>query len=323
MTRLISPLTLLISKCKLFKTKVVKLFVIEKFQRPLGILALIAAALILGSIPTAIKEAMEYFSPSVQLALRFLIGAVVLTPFVREFNLGLLRDGLILGLVTFVSFAGETIGLETISANRASFIFGLSVVFVTLFELVFRQRLSVRAILASALAFGGIGVMSWEGGETSLGNIWLVVAALCDAISVIVLEKFSPQYSAVALSAIRVWCVALLGLIWAAPEITTEFQVLTRHWGALHYLGIVATGLVSWLAVIGLRWIPAHEAAIFLALEPLFGGVIAFFLIGETFGIRGGIGALMVLSGIILVITRPQLKEDENMKLGQVEIKPS
>ena len=285
---------------------------IANTQYVLSILALVTVALILGSIPTAIKEAMIHFSPSVQLAIRFAIGAIVLTPFVREFNLNLLRDGTILGVIVFACFTCETIGLETISANRASFIFGLNVVFVTLFELFFRKRMSVWTLLASGLAFSGIAIMSWEGGESLIGDLWILSAALFDAGSIILLERFAPQYSSLSLTAIRLWVVAIFGLLWAAPEITEQLETLPENGGLLIYLGVVATAIVCWLSTIGLRWVPAYEAAILVALEPVFGAIIAFLILGETFGIHGYIGAAMVLSGIILVVTRTTVDRDKS-----------
>ena len=281
----------------------------ESSRYALGILALVTFALIMGSIPTAIKEAMAHFSPSVQLAIRFAIGAIILVPFVREFNLKLLRDGTILGLIVFVCFACETIGLETISANRASFIFGLNVVFVTLFELLFSKRMSVRTLLASGLAFTGIAIMSWQGGEPLIGNLWLLGAALCDAGSIILLERFAPHHPSLSLTAIRIWVVAILGLLWAAPEITGQLEAFQENWGVLVYLGVVATAIAFWLSTIGLRRVPAYEAAVFVALEPVFGAIIAFFLLGETLSLRGFIGAAMVLSGMLLVVSRPSVDE--------------
>jgi drug/metabolite transporter (DMT)-like permease len=275
-------------------------------------LAIITFALIMGSIPTAIKEAMAHFSPSVQLAIRFAIGAIILVPFVRDFNVSLLREGTILGLILFGCFACETIGLETISANRASFIFGLNVVFVTLFELLFGKRMTARALLASGLAFSGIAIMSWEGGEALIGNFWLLGAAVCDAASIILLERFAPHHPSLSLTAIRIWVIAILGLLWAAPEITGQIESLKESWGVLVYLGFVATAIAFWLSTIGLRLVPAYEAAVFVALEPVFGAIIAFFLLGETLGLRGFIGAAMVLSGMLLVVSRPSLDQDSS-----------
>ncbi|MGI2908127.1 hypothetical protein [Tolypothrix sp. VBCCA 56010] len=97
-------------------------------------------------------------------------------PFVRNLNVSLVRDGVILGVLLFEIFAAATIGLETVCANQASFIFGLNMVFVTVFELLFRKRLSIRAVLAVILAFTGIGVMSWKSGELAIAPEKFAVA---------------------------------------------------------------------------------------------------------------------------------------------------
>ncbi|NES83036.1 MAG: DMT family transporter, partial [Moorea sp. SIO2B7] len=170
-----------------------------RFRYTQGVLAVVTVALILGSVPVALKMALVYFPPAIQFEIRFVIGAVALTPFFRGFSWSLLRDGLILGIFVFVCFACETIGLETISANRASFVFGLNIVFVTLFEIVFQRRMSLGAIGSSGLTFIGIALMFWGDRTNITGDLWLLAAALCDAGGIIFLEKFAPQYTPIAL----------------------------------------------------------------------------------------------------------------------------
>ncbi|NES82310.1 MAG: DMT family transporter, partial [Moorea sp. SIO2B7] len=146
-------------------------------------------------------------------------------------------------------------------------------------------------------------LMFWGDRTNITGDLWLLAAALCDAGGIIFLEKFAPQYTPIALATVRVWCVAILGLVWAVPNFSIEqLALLQEHWGVLHYLGLVATALMIWLGNIGLQRVPAYEASIFLALEPVFGAIISFFILGETFGLRGFAGAFMVLLGTFLII---------------------
>ncbi|HLP87991.1 MAG TPA: DMT family transporter [Nostocaceae cyanobacterium] len=280
-------------------------------KQSLGFVLLVFTALILGSIPVAIKEAITSLSPATQFAIRFTIAAIILTPFLRNLNVKLLRDGAILGVLLFGVFATATIGLETIYANEASFIFGLNMVFVTLFELLFRKRLSVRAVLAVILAFSGIGVMSWKSGQPAIGDLWLLGSALGDAAYIIVLEAFSPNHSSIPLVTIQLWVVAALGLLWAAPELTQHLEAIHTNLGVLVYLGVVATVLVILFQTLAQQWIAAHEVALFLALEPVFGAIFAFLLLGETFSTRSFIGAAMVLIGIILTLIRPKIEESD------------
>ncbi len=141
-----------------------KASVTENSQRAQGIVLMVIVALIWGSMPVAVKEIVSSVPPSVQVAIRFTIATVIFAPFARNLNLKLIRDGAILGLLMFGAFASETIALKTIAANQASFIYGLLVIFVTLFEVVFYRRVSLVAILAAAIAFTGIGIMSWQNG---------------------------------------------------------------------------------------------------------------------------------------------------------------
>jgi drug/metabolite transporter (DMT)-like permease len=59
------------------------------------------------------------------------------------------------------------------------------------------------------------------------------------------------------------------------------------------------------------RWVSAQEVAVLLSLEPVFGSLFAFWLLGETFGIFSFVGAAMVLAGIFLMIVGPVLVKPE------------
>jgi drug/metabolite transporter (DMT)-like permease len=80
----------------------------------------------------------------------------------------------------------------------------------------------------------------------------------------------------------------------------------------LVYLSTVATAILFFLYTIAMRWVPAYEAALFGALVPVFGSIIAFFLLGEKFVKSGFMGAAMVLSGMILVVSRPSVDQDSS-----------
>ena len=276
----------------------------DNFPYALGILAMIAVALISGSMSTAIKEGLLHFSTPVLFALRFLMAAIIFVPFVREFNLTIIRHGLILGLIAFARFACQTIGLETVPANQGSFFFSLSIVFVTLFDLFFRKRFSTISILASALAFGGIIIMSWQGQVHLTGNLWLIASAMFDTVNLLLLERIARTHSSVALTGIRLWVIAILGSIWAFPQISKELPAIEESWGVLLYLGIVATGIMFWLYTFAMQRIQAQDSAIIGTLEPIIGAIIAFLLLGETLTIKGFIGAAMVISALVLVVIR-------------------
>ncbi len=271
-----------------------------QYRKGLGLLILIA--LILGSIPTAIKDVITTVSPSVQLTICCAIASIVITPFIRILNWPVIRDGMGLGVLAFAIYATEALGLVSISANRTSFIFGLTVVFVTLYEVVMGKRVSLLVLGASSLAFVGIGLMSWDTGEPWIGSLWMVGCALLTALYILVLDTIASNHAPLSLAATETWTATLLGCLWARPHILSEMDAIRSHLGPLLYLGIVATALITWLYVLVQQWVPAYEVALFHTLAPLFGAILAYALLGETLGLRSVSGAIFVLSGMVLVL---------------------
>lgn len=267
-----------------------------------GIGLLLVIVLILGSIPTAIKNVITTISPSVQMTVCCAIAALVMTPFVRTLNWRVIRDGISMGILAFAIYASESIGLVSISANRTSFIFGLTVVFVTVYELSVGKHISLLALGASILTFIGIGLMSWGTGEPWVGSLWMLGCALLTAIYILALDTIAPRHSSLSLAATETWTATILGCVWAMPNLLNEWNAIRSHWGSLLYLGIIATALITWLYVLVQQWVSAYEVALFHTLAPVFGSILAYILLGEELGLRGIAGGMLVLSGMVLVL---------------------
>lgn len=281
----------------------------ETSDRTKGVLTVITVAIILGSTSSVTKEVLLNLTPESQLALRFTAAAIFFLPFLDKLNLCLIREGGILGLLLFGIFAFSTIGLETISAHQASFIFGFNVVFVTLFELIFRKTFKIEVVLAAILAFSGIGIMSWDGGDLLSGNLWLFASAIADSAYILLREKIADRHSSTTLTAVQILVVAVLSLLWAAPQIFGQIEAIKINLVQLAYLSIVATAIVTLLMTTAQRWISSQEVAVLLSLEPVFGAIFAFWLLGETLGIFSFLGAGMVLIGIFLITGADSLSD--------------
>jgi len=289
-----------------------KLSLSKKTRRFLGYLLSLGVALLLGSAPTAIKEVIANLSPAGLLFMRCTIAAIFFTAFTRNLNTKLIRDGAILGLLLFSIYATEATGLLTVSANRASFIFGLNIVFVMLLEFLLNKHLSTRVATTCLLAFGGIGLIILESGEPLTGNFWLLTCAFIDAIQIVALGVFAPRHPPASLAAIQFWVAALLSLSWTAPTLTEQFEVVKAHPETLSYIaymGIATSALSILFQTIAQRWIPPHEVAIVSGTEPVFGAIFAFLFLGESFGIVGFVGAVMVLLGITLILRGEEQRE--------------
>src|SRR5205085_10639107 len=97
-----------------------------------------------GATFVTVKNAVEHVPVFEFIALRFALGATVLTavawPQVRRLGRDGLRAGAVTGLAVFGGYACQTIGLQYTRASNAGFVTGLFVVIAPVLATVFLKR---------------------------------------------------------------------------------------------------------------------------------------------------------------------------------------
>lgn len=271
-----------------------------------GIAALLVVTLIWGSSFPVIKGAVSNLSPAVIVATRFAVAALPFTLYLRFLNISLLRDGVLLGLIIFSAYTIQTVALETAHANHAAFIASFNVILVPLLGQLLGRQVFLKTFLTAGIAILGVGVMCWESQEIVMGDFLMLVDALLYSIYILKLDSIAWRYPILPLGAIQLWVIAIVSLIWAAPDLVRQQEVIVTNLGPLLYLGFVATAVPVVLKVIGQRWVNAYETALIYTLEPIFAAVFSFFLMGEKLGVRGFIGAALVIAAMVLAQSNPQ-----------------
>ncbi len=265
-----------------------------------GIILLILVNVISATTFPLTKDIVTSLSPSALIVSRFVIAAGVFTLNLRNINALLFRDGTVLGLLLFFFLAIETVALKTIPANRAAFIGSLNALIVPLLGWLSGQRVLLRSFLAAGVAVIGIGVMFWEGGELGIGDVLMFVDAFVYAAYILFLERVASRHPTLTLTSVQLLFIALVGVLWNNTQILNEFEAIRQHWGAILYLGLLATAAVIWLQTLAQQWVSSDETALLYTLEPLFATIFSFWLLGEHLGIRGFIGAILVLVALFL-----------------------
>jgi drug/metabolite transporter (DMT)-like permease len=267
-----------------------------------SLVLLLLTTLIWGTTFPILKDVVTTLSPAALVSSRFLIAALLFLPFCRwhHLNRRLLRDGSLLGLVAFLSYLTQVIGLETVSANRAAFITSLNVVIVPLLSWLLGRGLKRRMIGAAGLAFAGIAVMSWEAGAITWGDLWVLGCALSYAVYILLIEAVADQHPPLQLTAVQLISIALLGLLWALPSGWSQFATVGSHWNAILYLGVIATAVTTLSQVLAQRHLSATEAAIIYTLEPVFAALFSFWWLAERLNGREAVGASMILAAMLL-----------------------
>ncbi|WP_045054801.1 DMT family transporter [Aliterella atlantica] len=273
---------------------------ISKASHNRGILLILLTVLIWGTSFSVLKYFLRYFPPAVIVATRFAIAAVPFVGWLRQLNLRLLGAGVLLGCLCFMATSLTVLGLETISANRSAFILSLNAILVPLLGIFLCQQLPAKILVAAGLAISGIGLLSWEGGGLSWGDALTFMAALSFAIYILTLAKLTPRYPTLPLVAVQLWIMALIGIIWAMPHFAVYVRDITAGFGTFLYLGLIVTATPVWTQTMAGRWVPAHEVALLYTLEPVFATFFSFLFLGEQLGVRGIIGAALVVTATVV-----------------------
>jgi len=244
-------------------------------------------------------------------ALRFVIAALCMAPFLRRVPRHTWLDGLLLGALALVSYVAQAYGLELISSNRSAFLTSLNVLMVPLIGAALGARLSPWVLLCAVLACVGIGLMSWEGGANLKGDLATLVCALAYAFYTIVLSGRAARHDLRQLAATQIAFMALLACAWLIGAALLEAKpsnLLARaapHWATLAYLGVIATAAMLFLQALGQRRVSADKAAIVFAMEPVFAALAAWLWIGELLSSRAALGGALVLAAVILSELQP------------------
>ncbi|HRI47028.1 MAG TPA: DMT family transporter, partial [Ignavibacteriaceae bacterium] len=106
---------------------------------------LLLNTLIWGGTFVVVKNALNDVSPSLFVTIRFSIATLLLLPFVipqlRGSNSERWKEALILGVLLYLGFAAQTIGLRYTTATKSAFFTGTFVVLTPIFQALIEKKI--------------------------------------------------------------------------------------------------------------------------------------------------------------------------------------
>ena len=250
--------------------------------------------------------------------IRFGVGALSLIPVILLFEKekGLRKDekklkmkntvifGIITGAILFAASTVQQFGIQiTQASGKAGFITGMYLIFVPIAGyILFKQRISPIVWGAAIIALSGLYFlcMGGEGFTVSVGDILLLICALCFTAHIIVIDKFIGRVSALKYSVVQFATVSVLNLLTGVffGHVTWEGIVATII--PILYCGLGSTGIAYTCQILGQKYTAPTVAALLFSTEGLF-SVIAECIFKEK--LPSGtmlIGCSLMFIGIIL-----------------------
>ncbi|MHB1687743.1 MAG: DMT family transporter [Ignavibacteriaceae bacterium] len=304
-------------------------------KKYLGESSLIFITIIWGATFVIIKNALSNISPMLFIAVRFSLAAVLLFPFffrsVLNSSKETIKDGLILGVIYFLRFAAQTIGLQFTSATKSAFITGTFVLFTPLFQLLFEKKIPGKGnligiffvlfglIFLSSKGGSALEVFSEIGSGFNIGDFFTLICAVFFAMYLVYLDIASKKHDYKPLVFIQISLTGLLGIIASllvsaaglqAVKLSINFSLIF----AIIYTSIFATIIASTVQTKFQKVVTPTKAGIILSFEPIFSAIFAFFILSEKISNFAALGCILIFFGLLVAEVFDKLKIFSNGK---------
>jgi len=269
-------------------------------------LALIAATCVWGGTFPIVKVGMNYVSPVLLIAVRFVVATVVLLLFFHRRIFPIPRasmmKGAVLSLFLFLGFVAQNIGLTITSASKSAFITGMMVIFVPLLQFVIERRLpKIGNIVGVVIVAAGLWFLtSPVGAGLNAGDALTLVCALLFAVYIVYLDVISKEMTPMQLVFLRMFCTAMYALI-----ATLAFETPVFHWSgegiaALLYLTFLATLVTTYVQTRFQKDTTPTRAVVIFSIEPVVASLMAALILGERMGTLGVFGGALIVGGVLI-----------------------
>lgn len=241
-------------------------------------------------------------------------------------QLSILITGFGLGLFLFLGFMLQTQGLLYTSVSNTGFITGLCVPFVPIIGFfLYRTKVSFAVWLSVMLAVIGLYFLTiGDKLEFNSGDVLVAFGALCYAAHITVMARVGGKFEVLPLSIIQLVAVALYSSIAAFYELVINHTVMETDLitqlshanvlAAIAYSAILSSAFAFWAQTSSQRLIKPHKIALIFALEPIFAHIAAAYFLDESMGIKGWVGASLIISGMLF-------SELGSIKLGKLALR--
>ena len=282
-----------------------------------GPILIILAGIFWGSMGIFVRRLAEYgFTPIQIVCIRVVLAALIfsviqLVKDPKGFMISL-RDiplflGLGLGSILFFTVCYFT-AISMMTLSTAAILLYTSPIWIMLMSLLFfHEKLTVRKVLALALAFGGCVLVSGiSGGGLTLTGFLVGLGAgvgygLYSILGTVALRRYSPY-------TVTTWTfvIAAIGSILMShpADMVAKCAAAPSQLGLWGFglLTALVTAVIPFLAyTLGLRSVEASKAGILATVEPMVATLIGVLVFSEPLTLMSGLGVLLILAAVVIL----------------------
>lgn len=286
-----------------------------------GEAALFTITIFWGVTFAIIKLALYDISPMLFTAIRFTFAALLLLPFVWKpllsSNLTVIKAGLFLGLLYFIGFATQTVGLYYTTATKSGFITGTFVIFIPVLQIIFERKapgkgniigivlVIVGLVLLSSKGETVLDILSELGQNFNIGDGLTLICAVFYALYVVYVDIITKKHDYKVLIILQVLFTGITGIILTFLFDASGIEQIRFDPNQTVILVILYTAIFSSILATAIqtkyqKTVTPTKAGIIFSIEPIFAALFAFLIIHERVSSFGIIGCIFIFAGVLV-----------------------
>ena len=271
-------------------------------------LLLVAAALIWGASTFVMKDTLEVLPTFLLLSARFLPAALIMFVLFRRrvlahFNRRNLVVGLGMGVVMWLAYGVQTLGLNETTAGKSAFLTGTYCVLVPFLSyLISREPITRYNLGAATLCLGGIALVALDNLTVGIGDALTLLSAFFYALQMAIVSKYGRDLD---VNVITFWMFLAVGVLSALASGFTETHPPLSAWtpnviAVMAFLSLICTCACLLVQNLALAHVPPATGSLLLSLESPSGVFFSVLFAGELLTGRLVAGFALIFCSIVL-----------------------
>lgn len=276
-------------------------------------LFLIAATIIWGIKPTAMKIGLRYMPVGDYNVLRLVVAAaaawitVAISKDYKKVSKSDVKNILFVSLCGFFIFQWfYAVGINKTTAGNTSIIMGILPLIVGVINhMTGIEKISKEVLTGMIVSFTGLILVIVGTGkvgltpENLLGGFYILISVSGYAIYNVFSRTLTKKYSANQLTAYAITIATIATLLFTDLNVK-EYKFSIPLIISILYVGAVAMYLGNYIWMLGIKKVGSNRVAVYNNLTPVFSVAIAGLLLGEEFTFTQLIGSVIIFLGLYI-----------------------
>ncbi len=283
---------------------------------------LISVVVIWGATFPIMKLSLYYITPTMLLSFRFLLSAALMLPLVLKNKMLVEKKNLVLGIIggvlLFIAYYAQTVGLEYTTSSQSGLITGMYVVLLPIISLLYLKiKLNKVDVIAVSVGFIGLILMSSLkfNSVDAFGDLLTFICAIFYGIQTAYVFKYTKFLDSMVFTFYQLLMVGVLSTIflpfsWEPSGLSKPIVIFT----------IVFTALfASFFAILintrALMYIEPTAAGVVYVGEPVFAVIASILILKEIPTVYIIVGGIIIVLAMLIETVHKYIESKNSLNI--------